>query len=300
MKVPLPWERLLWKGRALWPPSEVYVLTDFRVVCTNDRHPSEIALQDISEVSRVERAWERVLGVSSIVLYDRNGRASVKLRQIRHGAQLAALLELLAEDSEASLDADAVQAALSWSPGRRRIHRALTAGAAVLMAMYGVAIGLHGETSVVTYPEQDAIYPGGEKRDRETIVRFMEDEVMPWARATLGPIKGGEDTITCQTCHGQDAEAVSWQMPAVAALPEPHVKTRGWEQYSAGMDAQMRNAIYGYVADSERQVRAGYMREVVMPGMARLLRRPAYDFARTYEYNRRRFAFGCYHCHKVR
>jgi hypothetical protein len=42
------------------------------------------------------------------------------------------------------------------------------------------------------------------------------------------------------------------------------------------------------------------MRKVVLPGMARLLKRPAYDFTRAYEYNRTRAAFGCYHCHKVR
>jgi hypothetical protein len=41
------------------------------------------------------------------------------------------------------------------------------------------------------------------------------------------------------------------------------------------------------------------MRGVVIPGMAALLRRPAYDFAQTYEYNRSRAAFGCYHCHLV-
>jgi hypothetical protein len=41
------------------------------------------------------------------------------------------------------------------------------------------------------------------------------------------------------------------------------------------------------------------MREVVMPGMAKLLRRPAYDFTKTYELNRRQGAFGCYHCHRM-
>jgi hypothetical protein len=62
----------------------------------------------------------------------------------------------------------------------------------------------------------------------------------------------------------------------------------------------MRNAIYGYSAEPNKTSRAGYMRETVMPGMARLLHRPPYDFTRTYEYNRERFAFGCYHCHKVK
>ena len=88
-------------------------------------------------------------------------------------------------------------------------------------------------------------------------------------------------------------------MPAVVALPEPHFKQLGWEHYSGGMDAQMRNAIYGYLAESDNQARAAYMREVVMPGMARLLHRPPYDFTKSYEYNRSRVAFGCYHCHRV-
>jgi len=65
------------------------------------------------------------------------------------------------------------------------------------------------------------------------------------------------------------------------------------------MDAQMRNAIYGYVAESDKQKKAAYMREVVMPGMAHLLRRQPYDFTKPYGYNRQRAAFGCYHCHKV-
>ena len=91
-----------------------------------------------------------------------------------------------------------------------------------------------------------------------------------------------------------------WRMPAVAALPEPEVRDRGWEIYSSGMDAQMRNAIYGYATESEKSAKAAYMREVVMPGMAALLHRPAYDFTKSYEYNRSRDALGCYHCHQVK
>ena len=33
------------------------------------------------------------------------------------------------------------------------------------------------------------------------------------------------------------------------------------------LDAQTRNAIYGYVAEADNQTKAAYMREVVMPGM---------------------------------
>src|SRR5581483_12037147 len=102
-----------------------------------------------------------------------------------------------------------------------------------------------------------------------------------------------------ETCHGRDAEAHGWRMPGVAALPLPEVNDRGWERYGGPMDAQMRNAIYGYVAESDKQKKAAYMREVVMPGMAHLLRRQPYDFTKPYGYNRQRAAFGCYHCHKV-
>jgi len=129
----------------------------------------------------------------------------------------------------------------------------------------------------------------------------MESAVMPWARVALAPIVGGSDKVTCGTCHGADSIDRAWRMPAVAALPEPHFKELGWELYSGGgMDAQIRNAIYGYLAESDKQTRAAYMREVVLPGMARLLHRPPYDFTRTYEYNRTRAAFGCYHCHRVK
>jgi hypothetical protein len=128
----------------------------------------------------------------------------------------------------------------------------------------------------------------------------METDVMPWARQVIGPLKGGADRVTCETCHGRAREARGWQMPAVAALPEPGMAFRGWEMYSEKMDAQTRNAIYGYVAESDNQTKAAYMREVVMPGMAALLRRPAYDFTKPYAYNRERLAFGCYHCHQVK
>ena len=90
-------------------------------------------------------------------------------------------------------------------------------------------------------------------------------------------------------------------MPSVGRLPEPQFRQIGWDGYGAGvgMDAQMRNALYGYLAESDKQAKAAYMREVVVPGMARLLHRPPYDFTRSYEYNRTRFAIGCYHCHRV-
>ena len=41
------------------------------------------------------------------------------------------------------------------------------------------------------------------------------------------------------------------------------------------------------------------MREVVLPGIAHLLHRPAYDFTQSYAYNASHRTIGCYHCHRV-
>ena len=303
VKVLLPWERLLWSRRAIVPAGARYALTDFRLVQVRGHRSAEIAIHDIGEVHRAESFLDHLIGTSTIVVHARDdSRPPLVLRHVRRGPHLAALLELLAGEPRASLDADAVRAALAWEPrgvgsGYREV---LVVLAAVFVAVFAVAIGLHPRAASIAYPPDDAIYPNGDKRDREAIVRFMETEVMSWARATLGPLTGGGERVTCETCHGGDGAVREWQMPAVAALPEPHVKLRGWELFSDGMDAQMRNAIYGYSAEEGKQTKAAYMREVVVPGMARLLHRPAYDFTRTYDYNRTRLAFGCYHCHRVK
>jgi hypothetical protein len=314
-EVPLPWERLLWSGRPRRPwalvTGERYVLTDFRLArvsrrsITSPARVDELVLHDVGDVQRIESRLDRLLGVSTLVVHARRrGAAPLVLAGVRHGASLAALLELLAGDPRAHhalLDGDAVRAALSWEPRppANEYRQALAGFLAMLMAMFGVAIGLHGKSSPVVYAADDALAPNGVKRSHSEIVRFMEMDVMPWARATLGRIVGGPERVSCETCHGVTGAARGWQMPAVAALPQPDLKERGWEIYGGGMDAQMRNAIYGYLADSEKQTKAGYMREVVMPGMARLLHRPAYDFTRSYDYNRSRRALGCYHCHRV-
>jgi cytochrome c553 len=221
---------------------------------------------------------------------------------VRRGVQLAALVELLAGEPQASLDPPSVQAALAWEPADARGAReALAVAIAAVLVVFAVTVGLHSSAPTpVSFPPDDAISPGGQKRSEREIAAFMESAVMPWARAVLGRIKGGPEHVTCETCHGSDARERSWQMPAVAALPEPHFLQLGWELSNTTMDSQMRNAIYGYQAESDNQARAAYMRQAVMPGMARLLHRPPYDFTRSYEYNRTRAAFGCYHCHRVR
>jgi len=303
VQVPLPWERLLWSGgsrRSLFQRSR-YFLTDFRLVRLVGDDAHEVALHDITEISRTESNLERLLGTSTIVVGSGARPRELVLRGIRRGAQLAALLEILADQSRAVMEVDAVQASLEWEPrGTTTIGREAFAAVLVVAVAMLAVIGLHGKAVPLGFSPDDPIYPNGQKRSRAEIVRFMDRDVLPWARAALGPIKGGAERITCETCHGRDADARGWQMPAVGALPRPDFRREGWELYGGAMDAQMRNAIYGYLTDSEKQARAGYMRQVVMPGMARLLRRPAYDFTQPYAYNRSRQAFGCYHCHRVK
>jgi hypothetical protein len=191
---------------------------------------------------------------------------------------------------------------MTWEPRVRTpgTREALTGIALVFLSIAAVVVGLPGKTPAISYADDDAIYPRGVKRSRAEIVRFMQTAVMPWARRALAPIVGSPEKVTCNTCHGPNAEADGWRMPAVTALPRPVVREAGWENFGGAIDAQMRNAFYGYSAEPGKTSRAGYMREFVMPGMAALLHRPAYDFTRTYEYNRERFAFGCYHCHRVK
>ena len=304
MEVPLPWERRLWSARAWWSPWRRYVLTDVRLVRVDGARSDEIALEDIGDVHTSQSWLDRAAGTSTLTI-DRRGRRHdpLVLRGVRRGSQLAALLELLATAPHASIDDGAARAAMRWEPRtvNRGVRRMAAALATALAALVAVAIAFSGSVEAIAYPADDAIYPAGHKRDRETIVRFMESAVMPWARAALAPIVGGAERVTCATCHGTGAASRDWRMPSVARLPEPQFRQIGWDGYGGGvgLDAQMRNAIYGYSAESGKQPKAAYMREIVMPGMALLLHRPAYDFTRSYEFNRTQFAIGCYHCHRV-
>lgn len=287
-----PLERRLWTGRR-------YVLTDLRISAP----PHELLLDDVGEVQRSQTSLQHIAGLSTIVVWSKGGRRSkVVLQNVRRGAQLAALIELLAADPRTRAHVESAKATMTWEPrvSTPGTREALTGIAVVLVSLIAIVVGLHGKSPAIGYPNDDAIYPRGEKRSRAEIVRFMQVSVMPWARQALAPIVGSSDNVTCETCHGEHADAESWRMPAVSALPRPVVREAGWENYGGPMDAQMRNAIYGYSAEPSKTSRASYMREVVMPGMAGLLHRPAYDFTRPYEYNREQFAFGCYHCHRVK
>lgn len=309
---PLEWERVLWSGRAgffagLSRIGQRYHVTDFRVVVDARTGPPirEIAVLDIGAVDLRQTRWQRLRGTGTLIIRSKRERVDpLVLADIRPGPQLALVLQLLATDR---LGVDFDSASLKGAIADRRadpFHRTrmrVTTAALVLGATTATLVGLRipHVDSRVRHAADDPLYPNGQKSDRASIVAFMEREVMPVAQRTLGPLKGGPDKVTCLTCHGKDAEARNWQMPAVQALPEPELRMAGLERSSNQVDAQLRNAIYGYLAEEGKQGKAAYMRGVVLPEMARLLHRPPYDFTKSYEYNRSRGALGCYHCHRV-
>ena len=301
------WEQVFWSASPVFPvsalrPATEYVLTDFRLVIRrHERVVQELALDDVAGV-RLRQAWpQRLFGTSSVHVLSRRHNSVLKLSNIRHGPQLALILQLRAAGLAGGVEfiRDALRP--DAPPLLRPLH-GLAFGATIAFAATFGVIGLarHDPVPPVIYAADDPIAPNGQRRTTAEIVAFMEREVMPWARTARARIAGGADRVSCETCHGGAPDQRGWQMPSVSALPLPDVLDRGWEIYNTTLDAQMRNAIYGYSAGSDNQAKAGYMREIVMPSMARLLHRPAYDFTRTYDYNRSRRALGCYHCHRVK
>ena len=309
---PLPWEQVLWSSSAAFPvslarPRTQYAFTDFRlVVRRRNRTLQELALDDIDSVALSQSWWQRALGTSTVQIFSRRDARVLALANIRHGPELALILQLRATelfgDDTSNLDADFFRSALGpGAPSILRPHQGLLlAATAVFAVLFGV-IGLARTTALppVTYAADDAIAPGGQRRSIEAISAFMERDVMPFARHVLAPLTGGAESVTCETCHGADAVQRDWKMPGVRALPEPELRLAGLERARLWLDPQMRNAVYGYLAEESNQSVAAYMRQVVMPGMARVMNRPAYDFAKSYGYNRSRAAVGCYHCHLV-
>jgi len=263
----------------------------------------EIALDDIAAV-RLEQSWrQRLAGTSTVRVVSRLAGRSMLLRDIHQGPQLALILQLLATDRYgASLDREFVTTALSADRSPLlRPNPAVVPIAAILLALTAGVASLAGRHTLapITYGADDPIAPNGRRRPAGEITAFMEAEVMPFARRALAPVVGGTANVRCETCHGEDGAARNWKMPGVRALPEPLVRLAGMERSGFWLDPQMRNAVYGYLAEEDKLPTAAYMRGVVLPGMAAGLHRPPYDFTRTYGYNRARVAVGCYHCHRV-
>ena len=309
---PLPWEQVLWSSAPAFPLSvsrrgTKYAFTDFRLVVNRrNRTLDELALHDIESVRLIQSRWQRLAGTSTVRVSSRRRRAPLELANIHHGPQLALILQLRATDllgdELRALDPEFFRSALG--PDAASIlhpHQGLVLAAVAVFALVFAAVGLTRVSSLppVLYEADDPVAPLGSRRSSSEIAAFMEHDVMPFARRALGPLVGGQDNVTCATCHGNDAAQRHWQMPGVRALPEPELRLAGLERARLLLDPQMRNAVYGYLAEEDKQSIATYMRQVVMPGMARLMHRPAYDFAKSYGFNRSRAAVGCYHCHLV-
>jgi hypothetical protein len=304
----LPWERIVWTARP-WPShrGRTYLLTDLRLLVA-DPHAEEsidVPLDEIRGLTvRPQGVVDRVLRRMSVVITRHPGApAEVPLDHLSHRQVQSLVQQLVGRQAiELAIDPLLVEEAVSSARPIRLRAMAGTAFGVIFLAT--LIVFVPREEPPIAYPRDDAIYPGGAKRNAEEITLFMEREVMPWARATLGPVVGGADRVTCETCHGQNGKDRGWAMPGVAELPYPKVRAGGLgtaERYAwLSSDPQLRNAVYADLAQDDRQATAGYMRQVVMPGMAKLLRRPTYDFTRSYGENRTRFAFGCYHCHRVR
>ena len=303
------WEHVLWSSSPAFPsgianPSTEYILTDFRIgVRRRGRFVQELALDDVASV-RLTQSWrERLLATSTVRIESRRHNSTITLRGIRQGPQLALVLQLLSTDRlGADIDSDFVASALGPN-APRLLHPPiglLVAATLVFGFIFGmIGVARHSSLAPITYADDDPIAPRGQRRTTAEIVAFMESDVMPFAKNVLAPIEGGAANVTCKTCHGIDAAERRWQMPGVRALPEPEFRLAGMERVGFWLEPQIRNAVYGYLAQEDKQSTAAYMRAVVMPGMAKLMRRPAYDFTKSYGYNRAHAAVGCYHCHLV-
>jgi hypothetical protein len=267
----------------------------------------ELALDDIESITLTQAWWQRVAGTSTVHARSRRDGTFLKLANIRHGPQLVLVLQLRAtelfEDDTRAFDPEFFRRALKpvETPVVGSRHHGFALAATLVFAVLFGVIALTRQPSLppVVYANDDPVAPHGDRRPTDEIVAFMEREVMPFARDALGPLVGGAANVTCETCHGSDGAQRSWRMPGVRALPEPQLRLAGLERARSWLDPQMRNAVYGYVAQEDKQSIAAYMRQVVMPGMAKLMHRPAYDFAKSYGHNRSRAAVGCYHCHLV-
>jgi cytochrome c553 len=309
---PLPFELVLWSSSPVFPSSwwrfrTEYAFTTFRlVVKRRNRTVQELAVDDIESVSVTQAWWQRAAGTSTVHVASRRDGSAIELANIHHGPELAFLLQLRATelfgDDTRALDAEFFRSVLGpAAPSILHLRQGLALAATLAFAVMFVVVAITRQSSLppVVYADDDPVAPHGDRRSTEEITAFMEREVLPFARHALGPLVGGAGNVTCETCHGSDGAQRNWRMPGVRALPEPELRLAGLERAGSWLDPQMRNAVYGYLAEEDKQSVAAYMRQVVMPGMAKLMRRPAYDFAKSYGYNRSRAAVGCYHCHLV-
>ena len=282
-----------------------------------DRRMRTIPLAAVESVTVHCRWWQKLLGVGnvSITLFgDGDGSPfRLVLPDIPEPVEVVALmqrrLQLLSVDADDDLPLDAVGGleasrvtVVSVSRSSRvPIVVACVSGLCALGVLVTVGVGMREDDPPDVSLRDDPIYrEDGTKRSREDIIWFMRTRVLPFAQVALGPVVGGSDLVSCETCHGEAPESREYRMPAVAALPRTQIVGDAMARSARVDDVQMHNAVVGVGSDAGKAPTAEYMQRVVLPGMAALLNRPVYDRAKPYEYNKTRFAFGCYHCHRLK
>ena len=237
---PLPWEQVLWSSTPAFPLSVSrrgtnYAFTDFRlVVSRRNRTIDELALHDIESVRLTQSRWQRLAGTSTVRVSSRRSRAPLELANIRHGPQLALILQLRATDvfgdgvegdrpgifPKRSRDL-VLRRSCALTRGSCSPQSASSRSCSRLSALRGCR-HCHRCTTKRTIRLRRTAAAARAARS----AAFMERDVMPFARTALGPLVGGQDNVTCATCHGNDAEQRRWQMPGVRALPGARAEAR--------------------------------------------------------------------------
>ena len=292
------WERVIWRSRRV-------AVTDLRVVhLRRGRIVGEVLAADVASVT-VQPSAMAWTGAGTLVVTPRTGQRHgqrpedrpLRIPGVWRVRHLALTLNLVVADLQGVPPHDSITSLPM--PSIWKMAASVPLGASLISPLIlGItSVGVMGYLATHQVREvhaaDDPVRPNGVKRSRQEIVAFMEGEVMPFAVVALEPVVG-KGKVRCETCHGANAVERDWRMPAVAKLPEPDVTAvaaRGT------VDSGVRNAIHGYLANAGNQRVTGHMRGVVLPGMAALLHRPAYNFAQPYDYNVERSALGCYHCH---
>ena len=177
---PLAWEQVFWSSSPSFPaslarPRTRYAFTDFRlVVRRGNRTIHELALDDIDGVSLSQSWWQRASGTSTVRIFSRRDARVLELANIRHGPQLALILQLRATelfgDDTRNLDADFFRSALGpGAPSILRPHQGLLLAATVMFAVLFGVIGLARNTALppVVYAPDDPIAPAASGAPRK-------------------------------------------------------------------------------------------------------------------------------------
>ena len=214
---------------------ERYLLTDFRLLRTARDGLAELALDDIGEIQRTESPLDRLLGTSTIAVHPRRDGAPLRLTG---GPPRARSSPRCSNCSPAIRARRAMptpsRAALAWEPRTPSLdlRGALAGFVGVLIAIVARRDrpARHHRRGHATRPTMRWRRTARSAAQAE-IIAFMETEVMPWARATLGPSQGRRGSRHLRDLPRRRSPTRGWRMPAVAALPQPDVRDRGWEIY---------------------------------------------------------------------